>query len=94
MQYQAPDPLMTEPGEQNVIKKANLLLNGQDIFSYPDLLSSVYTYNKSGKISCISSQNGQVQYYVYDELGRLTEIQDSNKKVLRRFIYHYVTGNQ
>lgn len=94
LQYQVPDPLMTEPGEQNVIKKANLLLNGQDIFSYPDLLSSVYTYNKSGKISCISSQNGQVQYYVYDELGRLTEIQDSNKKVLRRFIYHYVTGNQ
>lgn len=94
LQYQAPDPLMTEPGEQNVIKKANLLLNGQDIFSYPDLLSSVYTYNKSGKISCISSQNGLVQYYVYDELGRLTEIQDSNKKVLRRFIYHYVTGNQ
>jgi YD repeat-containing protein len=68
----------------NVIKK-----NGVSIFDYPytKAIANIYYFN--GLLYMSATGNGSFQYYYYDQLGRLTEIRDQNKKVIQRFTYNY-----
>jgi|GEM_PF-7104094 len=55
----------------------------------PDGIVSNYTYDPGWGISSTTDQNGQSQYYSYDQFGRLIELLDNNRSVIQRNIYHY-----
>lgn len=67
--------------------------DGRSIFDVPDTQATTYVYDSGGRLISSASGNGLVTYYLYDALGRLTEIQDADHNTLQRFTYHYSTGN-
>lgn len=72
----------------NVIKR-----NGTTIFDYPDTKATANIYYNNGLLYMSATGNGSYQYYYYDQLGRLTEIRDQNKKVIQRFTYNYSSSS-
>lgn len=72
----------------NVIKR-----NGTTIFDYPDTKATANIYYNNGLLYMSATDNGSYQYYYYDQLGRLTEIRDQNKKVIQRFTYNYSSSS-
>lgn len=78
----------TIPSPLNTLK-----IGEQSIFQYPAVSANTYVYDSRNRICASASENGLVSYYIYDALGRLTEIQDVDHNTLQRFTYHYSTGN-
>lgn len=74
----------------NVIKTAS---GNQSIFCIPDVNATTYLYDDHGRIISSATANGQISKYLYDYLGRLTEIRDANNKTLQRFTYNYSTSS-
>ncbi|HTN68273.1 MAG TPA: hypothetical protein VLZ33_02295 [Dysgonamonadaceae bacterium] len=48
-----------------------------------------YTYDPLIGVTSIIQPNGQIEYYEYDDAGRLEYIKDHNGKVIKRMEYHY-----
>lgn len=65
---------------------------GESVFSDLPISSTMATYNDKGLINSITSGNGSTLHYVYDKLGRLVSIKDSNSKTIKTFEYKYDTG--
>jgi hypothetical protein len=55
----------------------------------PNASVTTYTYKPLVGVSTITAPNGITEYYFYDSAGRLQQIQDKDKKVLKTFEYHY-----
>lgn len=82
----------TDSIPQNMISPLEVVkYQGQSIFKYPEVKASTYIYDRRGLLVASATDNGIVNYYLYDSLNRLTEIQDANHKAIRRFKYHYRT---
>ncbi|MDR2121530.1 MAG: hypothetical protein LBP34_00255 [Flavobacteriaceae bacterium] len=56
---------------------------------FPQYMVTTYTHKPLIGVSTITQPNGITEYYIYDNFGRLKEIQDKDKKVLKTFEYHY-----
>ena len=69
-----------------------LASDNQTIFSHPEIRATTYVYNTAGRLTSSATGNGIVTYYLYDYLGRLTEIQDADHNTLQRFPYNYSTS--
>ncbi len=86
-----PDPFLgpsNAPSPVDVLKVQN-----QSIFAIPRAIASTYVYDSWGRPYASANGNGNVTYYLYDQHGRLTEIQDENHNTIQRFTYHYSTGS-
>ena len=82
----------TDSIPQNIISPLEVVkYQGQSIFKYPEVKASTYIYDRRGLLVASATDNGIVNYYLYDSINRLTEIQDANHKAIRRFKYHYIT---
>lgn len=68
----------------------NVYLGGTDVFSLPLVDAEIYTYNRRGQVSSIQSRNGNIVYYQYDYLGRLTEMLDRNFNIIKKYSYNYI----
>ena len=77
----------TIPSPLNTLK-----IGEQSIFQYPAVSANTYVYDSRNRICASASENGLVSYYIYDALGRLTEIQDADHNTLQRFTYNYSTS--
>ncbi len=66
-----------------VVKK-----NGASIFTVPGTEAVVYRYTSSGLLESVTTGSGQTQHFRYDDLGQLTEIRDTNDKLIKRFEYN------
>lgn len=69
----------------NVQKEIRVLL--------PDHQVTAYTYFPNVGVESISSPDGIIEYYVYDDHYRLKFIKDSDKKILKEFKNNYSTVN-
>jgi len=72
--------------------KLVLRINGQSIFNYPEVNATTYIYDDRGNIAASATANGFTQYYLYDDFGRLTEIQDADHHTIQRYKYNYKTS--
>lgn len=66
--------------------------DSRSIFEVPETQATTYVYNSAGWLISSASGNGLVSYYIYDALGRLTEIQDADHCTLQRLTYNYSTS--
>jgi hypothetical protein len=57
--------------------------------TFSQYMVTTYTHKPLIGVSTITQPNGITEYYIYDNFGRLKEIQDKDKKVLKTFEYHY-----
>lgn len=72
--------------------KLVLRINGQSIFNYPEVNATIYVYDERGLVVASATANGITHYYLYDDFGRLVEIQDADHHTLQRFKYNYKTS--
>jgi YD repeat-containing protein len=76
--------IITPTNEQDLINELNGLRT-----DFPDAQITTYTYNPVIGVTSITDPKGDVQYYFYDELGRLKEVKDKNGNKLSENEYHY-----
>jgi YD repeat-containing protein len=76
--------IITPTNEQNLINELNGLRT-----DFPDAQITTYTYNPVIGVTSTTDPKGDVQYYFYDELGRLKEVKDKNGNKLSENEYHY-----
>lgn len=69
---------------ENYISAINGLRN-----SLPNAMVTTYTHLPLIGINTITDPKGDVQYYIYDNVGRLKTIEDKNNKVISEYKYHY-----
>lgn len=48
------------------------------------------SYNADGTLFCKFNQNGQLERYEYDTVGRVTKVYDNNNNILKEFKYNVV----
>lgn len=56
-------------------------------------LVTSYTYDSYDNLKTLTSPNGSVEYYQYDNLHRLTKIKDQDERILKEYNYNYTTNN-
>ena len=54
-----------------------------------DSLTTRYTYNNKKQLTAIETPNGNVNYYNYDDFGRLKEVKNRNNEFVKKFSYQY-----
>jgi len=54
-----------------------------------DSKMTFYTYDPVIGLTSVTQPNGDIQYYVYDEMGRLQKILDKNKNIIKEYEYHF-----
>ena len=80
-------------GAQQVDLSRNTALSNSyidEIRLYPvDAQMVTYTYQNAQIITSKCDANNKVEYYEYDNYGRVSQIKDQNKKVIKVFDYKY-----
>ena len=71
-----------------------LTISGQSVFARKDTEAEVYMYNGRGLMKSKTFGNGQTEYYSYDSMNRLSEVRDTNNKVVQRYVYKYKTDSR
>lgn len=56
---------------------------------FPNSMITTYLYQPLVGVTSITAPNGQTEYYKYDEFGRLVEIRNDKKEVIKTFEYKY-----
>ena len=53
---------------------------------------TLYTYKPLVGMTSETNPNGVATYYVYDSFGRLSEIKDADKRLLKKYTYNYANN--
>ena len=76
-----------------VISSANdaLLITELNLLrtDFPDAQITTYTYNPDFGVTSVTDPKGDIQFYIYDELGRLQSVKDKNGNILSENQYNY-----
>lgn len=72
----------TSPNISQIINKQNNIIN-----YFPNHKIEFYTHKPNIGVISITRENGVVEFYNYDFLGRLIDIKDQNGKILKDFYY-------
>lgn len=56
-------------------------------------LVTSYTYDSYDRLKTITQPNGSVEFYEYDNLGRLLNIKDVDGNILKEYQYNYTSNN-
>jgi len=66
-----------------------------DVRFYPaSATMTTYTYDPLFGLTSSTDKNNSTTYYQYDSFGRLEVIKDSDKKIVKQNLYHYLNLNQ
>lgn len=57
------------------------------IKALPNHLCTLYTYKSDFGVSSIMNSSGMIEYYNYDNVGRLINVKDQNGKLLKSYTY-------
>ena len=61
-----------------------------DVQSYlPNAMVTLYTYIPLVGMNSMTDLNGKTTYYIYDSFGRLYQVLDNSRNVLKQNTYHY-----
>ncbi len=61
--------------------------------SFNHALITSYTYDSYNRLKTITSLNGFVEFYEYDNIHRLNKVKDKDGKILKEYKYNYTTNN-
>jgi len=55
----------------------------------PGCMVTTYTYDPLKGVTSITDPRGETNYYIYNTFGKLYQILDNDRKVLKQYDYHY-----
>lgn len=65
------------------------LINGSLHNALPNAFVTTYTYDPLVGMTSSTDSSGKTTYYIYDTFGRLKRIEDTDRKIVEEYLYHY-----